>query len=901
MLLKFRNLIPVAVCLSLVPCLQAHATFLGDLVYCDANANGEYDAGDTPLDGVDVNITCETTGGSQCAVIDTTTGGGPDLSALNQLDRFPELCADSTWNPANAAEFPGRYLGEVWDACHATDNVGPWVCTVTVDANTAPANCNVLVTPIQGGFPEDGNADGDRCDAVDGPFPEGQLIGNAPQYGGCAAAPDVAPGDGVYTIKLDSIYYEHCDLHADFGFKPPPPPPLLASLGDRVWEDLNANGIQDCIDDGNGIIGDDGDMGPECDAGISDLPVNLLAGDCTTPLGQQATTDLNGFYLFPNLAAGDYCVEFVPPGDDFCDTDGFDLGSPLFTAQNQGGDDALDSDADPLTGVSNAVTLAAGDENLTVDAGIFCPAKLGNFVFLDDGDGIQEAGEPGIEGVQVDLFDCGPDGMSGTGDDIDLMLSRTTDMDGFYMFGGEPGVYDLAPGNYYVIFEQPGGMEFTIPKQGGDDATDSDCLASNGLAPNGRTACTGDLGSRGINLDRDCGLITPPPQCNLILDKTCGIAEPPPDDFQCDKPIDELSMIWDGPENNVSIIAYKGDTGAMVLANLGGIMIGNTVTINGFAGSPNDVTWEVFDEFGDKIGDSVFHMSCSDADMNGPEDCGKLAGDGRGSSGGMAAMGGMGGGDDTTDRINQWLFEGMIDSTGTLSCSGGGGGMAVVPTEQGCSFTSASADVTYGYTVTNLGDPVEDIFVTDDQLVGVVGGPVNLDTGDIAQFTAMTTIFGTTVNVATVTGVLSNGANCSATDSVTVENDVPPGSCDDGKATALVFTYDGAPCNATSNYQPDNKGKLKFTCSPSPGVPLGGLTGITIDKDADKVSADIIGNTVTIFRSDTLGEKLAADTKYTLIGEDGNQSQNLHTSCSKPLAVNDKFGALRLIQIINEY
>ncbi len=31
----------------------------------------------------------------------------------------------------------------------------------------------------------------------------------------------------------------------------------LAALGDRVWEDLNANGIQDCEDtNGNGILGD---------------------------------------------------------------------------------------------------------------------------------------------------------------------------------------------------------------------------------------------------------------------------------------------------------------------------------------------------------------------------------------------------------------------------------------------------------------------------------------------------------------------------------------------------------------------------------------------------------------------------------------------------------------------
>ena len=92
--------------------------------------------------------------------------------------------------------------------------------------------------------------------------------------------------------------------------------PGTAALGDRVWEDLDADGIQDCIDGGtsgnpDGIIGNAGDSGSECDAGIPDVPVNLLAGDCQTSLGQTVMTDLNGFYLFPNLDPGDYCVEFV--------------------------------------------------------------------------------------------------------------------------------------------------------------------------------------------------------------------------------------------------------------------------------------------------------------------------------------------------------------------------------------------------------------------------------------------------------------------------------------------------------------------------------------------------------------------------------------------------------------
>ena len=42
-----------------------------------------------------------------------------------------------------------------------------------------------------------------------------------------------------------------------------------------MWEDLNGDGIQDCEDtNGNGIIGDVGDMGPECNAGIEGATVD---------------------------------------------------------------------------------------------------------------------------------------------------------------------------------------------------------------------------------------------------------------------------------------------------------------------------------------------------------------------------------------------------------------------------------------------------------------------------------------------------------------------------------------------------------------------------------------------------------------------------------------------------
>ena len=123
--------------------------------------------------------------------------------------------------------------------------------------------------------------------------------------------------------------------------------------------------------------------------------------------------------------------------------------------------------------------------------------------------------------------------------------------------------------------------------------------------------------------------------------------------FTCSKPINELSMIWNGTQS-VDVIAYKGAVGSTVLRPRSAVAPGQTVTVSGYAGSPNDVIWEIFAAGGSKIGESTFHVSCSDADMNGADDCGKPEGDGKGKTG----------------YLNNWLFKGMIDSDETLICPG---------------------------------------------------------------------------------------------------------------------------------------------------------------------------------------------------------------------------------------
>ena len=232
----------------------------------------------------------------------------------------------------------------------------------------------------------------------------------------------------------------------DFGFYQ-----ARAGLGDRVWHDLNANGVQDAGEPGF----------PK-----TQITISGPSGTLTT------TADAIGAYGFANLIPGCYTVtRGLAPGH-----------TPSPTGQ---GTPSTDSDASPST-----VCLAPGESNTTVDFGIYEHATLGDFVWVDtDGDGVQDAGEPGIAGATVTL--SGPGGTQST----------TTDANGLYRFDG------LTPGAYTVSVATPAGYVPSPSFAGGDPAKDS----------NGSPAAV-TLVSTETNLTIDFGFAVKPPDEILGLE-----------------------------------------------------------------------------------------------------------------------------------------------------------------------------------------------------------------------------------------------------------------------------------------------------------------------------------------------------------------------------------------------
>jgi uncharacterized cupredoxin-like copper-binding protein len=77
------------------------------------------------------------------------------------------------------------------------------------------------------------------------------------------------------------------------------------------------------------------------------------------------STDVNGMYMFNPLPPGNYAIECVKPA-------GY-----MFSPQDQGGDDAADSDADPATGQTVCTNLESNEYDPTWDCGLFEPQDPG--------------------------------------------------------------------------------------------------------------------------------------------------------------------------------------------------------------------------------------------------------------------------------------------------------------------------------------------------------------------------------------------------------------------------------------------------------------------------------------------------------------------------------------------
>lgn len=465
---------------------------IGDTIYFDANGDGTQDPEDYGIAGVTValldsagNVIATTTtdengnylfpglpdGDYQVQVTDTNNvlgelnpsadpdGGLDNISAVT-LSGSDDLDQDFGYTPPNHDNGDGLIGDTIFldrDGNGSPDD-GEGIEGVAV--NLYDANTGQLIattTTDENGNYSFGNLDasGQYTVTVDtSTLPAGVTNSVDPDGGNDSSS--------FVDLNADS---DSIDLDQDFGYVHPNP----ASLSGTIWEDRDADGTLE-PGETNRFEG-----------------VTVVLYDADGNVVGTTVTDANGDYSFTNLPPGTYTVDVVDEDDvltGYWHSDGPDDG------------DNNNSQTDGYT-----VTLGAGDTNDTADFGYYRdPAGLGNRVWYDsDADGVQDSGEPGINGITVTLTITYPDGTVVTYEQV-TQNDPDTGLPGWYNFnnllldedyngagGGEP--------QYSVSATLPNGTTKTIIDNGADatDAEDPSGTAANPMqGENGQTPLNAD-------------------------------------------------------------------------------------------------------------------------------------------------------------------------------------------------------------------------------------------------------------------------------------------------------------------------------------------------------------------------------------------------------------------------
>jgi hypothetical protein len=460
----------VALALGGVQPVEGHIPCrVGDFVWHDLNHNGLQDPGEPGINGVTITIR-----GADNKVIATRVTGPHPIGGAPGYWEYAEGCWPVTIEVTPPAGMTPTTPGVGSDR-GIDSNPSP---TAVILSDTNPEDLTVdfgFVTPCTGSIGDFVWADLNRNGVQDAGEPglDGVTVRLRAASGAVIATTVTGPSGfyaftglcrGDYTVEVNAATLPAglvptaslaggdtqldsngspavvslpsdagVDTTIDFGYVPA----CAGVIGDFVWQDLNHDGVQDAGEPGiDGVT-----------VRLRDAAGTVLATTITGP---------DGFYQFAGVCAGDYQVE----------VDAATVPAGLTATATGAGDTAHDSNPSP-----SPVSLPAADsEDVTIDFGFVapCAGSIGDFVWEDlDHDGRQDAGEPGIPGVVVNLRRAS---------DNALLATTTTNASGFYQFTG------LCAGDYRVEVIPPAGFVPT-PTGIGDAAGDSNVNPSTVTLP----------------------------------------------------------------------------------------------------------------------------------------------------------------------------------------------------------------------------------------------------------------------------------------------------------------------------------------------------------------------------------------------------------------------------------
>ncbi len=214
--------------------------------------------------------------------------------------------------------------------------------------------------------------------------------------------------------------------------------PATTQIGNFVFHDQDGEGDQD-----------------PGEPGLSGVTVELW-NESRTQLLQRTVTSAVGAYALQAPQGATYIVHF---GDVARFARTWVRADSNLTDSDAAADGSSAGDTAPIRVALGTASIS------TIDAGYFRPLSIGDRVWDDvDADGVQDAGEPGLANVTVQLWNTGRT----------FLFDQTT--------SNASGVYALIgsrEGSYRVRAVLSSGAQFS-PKNIGGASTDSDIYASGG-------------------------------------------------------------------------------------------------------------------------------------------------------------------------------------------------------------------------------------------------------------------------------------------------------------------------------------------------------------------------------------------------------------------------------------
>ena len=380
---------------------------------------------------IDGDYSIMLSGHDESLFIPSLNPAGTDVNALQLIDGVPTtgtftLDADAEFNLGLKFQ-GGTVAGQVFldfDLDNIIDSDEDRISDVEISLFSCSGDLvTTTVTGQDGNYRFDNVVTGDyyiQFTAIEGLFTQSTTTSIDPLNN------DISNENGMLTTSCFDVAINQVSNISGGFFAP-------GVIGDFVWNDTNANGLQDEGEEGiNGVL-----------VQLTDSD-GALVGIAMT--GFSMTTERDGHYMFNNVIPGDYYLSFSLPAN---------------TAYTQVVASSPDQNSDVTggngVGTTDLITVASGETNFDIDAGlVVATSSISGQAWTDfNADGIRGTEDLGIEGLAVSLVQNGL-----------VQSSTTTDTEGNYTFS------PIFAGMYQVQFEST--LEVSPFQAGSDNTIDSD-------------------------------------------------------------------------------------------------------------------------------------------------------------------------------------------------------------------------------------------------------------------------------------------------------------------------------------------------------------------------------------------------------------------------------------------